>query len=226
MRKTILILLAVSLTAFAASKTTAKFGNPSAVPQSDKEFQYETRTKFNKSVDDVDTLFDLTTGLSADVITKSSAVLDSAKITSIRDDQLRRFLGVTEKHSITVYGAFDTSAANTTEQSYAFDTLPALARIMDAWLICTDSVQIIADSTNQTMGMELGTASGGAQLSATADVDADDDVGAMAILEAYDLAPANAVQILFLTGTPGGNWNTLWRGSWDIYIQYIDNESY
>jgi hypothetical protein len=157
---------------------------------------------------------------------KDYATLDSAAITSLRDDGGARFLGVTKRYTIVACADFDTSAGNTTEQGIVIDSLPIYARLMDAWVVCTDSVQDESDSSDVVVSLEIGTASGGAQIMAAANVSNTGEIGAMSATQAYDVLPATTKQAVFLSGTPDGNWTTIFRGSWDVYLQYNDNESY
>ena len=153
------------------------------------------------------------------------ATVDTATATVFLDANGAHYLSVTEKYSITACGDFDTSADNTTEQGIVVDSIPAYSRLMDAWVICTEQVLDTGDAP-AIMALEIGTSDGGAEAVATGDIDSTDEIGAMSIDEAYDIVPAVTKQAIFLNATPDSVWLNIIQGSWDVYLQYNDNESY
>lgn len=72
--------------AFGATKTTNKYGQPAGnQPQSNHEFQYETRIRFNKAADDLDSLFAQTVGAYADSLFKTAIAATRGRFVSIFD---------------------------------------------------------------------------------------------------------------------------------------------
>ena len=86
MKKIVIISLFVliALVAFAGNtKTTTTFGSPASnQPQALREFEYEVRTKFNKAVNDIDTVFNHLGGLTSDSIGKTTGNFTNSTITT------------------------------------------------------------------------------------------------------------------------------------------------
>lgn len=226
----------------AGTKTTSKMDRNSD-PSTARENAWNLLPLLhNRAVDDIDTLYKFTTGAFQDSIYKTVgkfqraridtinatygnfALFDTVKATSHQNASGARFLGVTKKYVID-YKDFDTTADNVTEQSIVIDSMPTLARIMDAWIINTVQAEDSGDA-NVVMSVELGITSGANELMAAANVDSINDIGAMSATQCYDVAPAVAKRAVFMSCTPDSVWLNLKAGEWNVYLQYNDNAGY
>ncbi len=113
--------------------------------------------------------------------------------------------------------SFDDDAANTTKQTITLTgIIPAYATLIDAHVRCHETV-----TGSASMRIDLGTSSGGTEL-LTGSPDTTADILASAAGASVVLAPQNTARTLYLSGTPGANWNTLNAGRWVVMLTYID----
>lgn len=106
-------------------------------------------------------------------------------------------------------------AANTTEQVINLGAIvPAFSRIIDVFTV-TNS----AFTGATTMGIEVGTSSGGNELIATANVIAANAINQIDHSTTYPTISASATNI-YVSGTPGENWDNVTSGKLSIYITF------
>lgn len=113
---------------------------------------------------------------------------------------------------------FDDDAANTTKQTIILtNVLPATAEL-DSWVVeCIEAV-----GEPNTMLIEIGTSSGGSEV-ATGSPDTLNEIISLAAGAAPALSPTNAARSLYVSGTPGANWDTLHSlGRFMVYLKYTD----
>jgi hypothetical protein len=111
-----------------------------------------------------------------------------------------------------------TSAENTTEQVVILrNIIPARARIADIYLL-TD--REFVGATN--LSVDVGSASGGDQYIAAADIVAKNAILPMAAAGAFVTSPSASVLHVYVNATPGANWNLHTEGQLSVYIIYID----
>ena len=110
-----------------------------------------------------------------------------------------------------------TSAANTTAQPIDLGSIiPARARIRDCF---TYTEAAFTGATS--MGITVGTATGGNQVLTTADSIAQDTIHS-ANLTTLNIAPIATAQHIWVGGTPGANWSGVTAGKLTIYITFFD----
>ena len=124
------------------------------------------------------------------------------------------------------------TAANDTEQvcllgegvggADAATILPAMSRVLDIIIHCTDGWNGATAST----AFDIGSTSGGAEyLTATTTLDDTDDVVGLAVNGAFAVAPVLAASKIYISVDPDGtaNWSALTSGRWEIWVTYVDN---
>jgi hypothetical protein len=225
-----LILVVIMIGVYAGTKSASKISSTERNIESINILQNRLIDRHDLVCNDLDSLFKYTANVTQTGIVKATGTITTlgsttANVTSLRDASERRHLLVTKKLSVTAVADFDTSIDDAGEQGVCIDSLPAWSRLMDAWIVCTDSA-IDTGGIAVVMSVELGTDSGGGQFIAAANVDSDDDVGGMSATTAYDLLPAAARQPVWLSMTPDSNWINIVRGAWDVYLMFNDNASY
>ncbi len=113
---------------------------------------------------------------------------------------------------------FDDDQANVTAQTITLSNiLPAYAELVSVQLRCFETV-----TGSTAMNLKLGTTGGGSQILAAADIDSANDLGGTSAAGSPILAATNAARSVYLTGTPGANWNTLDAGRWVVLVTYLD----
>lgn len=113
---------------------------------------------------------------------------------------------------------FDDDAGNQTEQSVDLGAIiPAYAEVVSVQLRCYETV-----TGSTQMAIDLGTASGGAELLASANIDTANDIDGTATGAGPKLEAANAAKNVWINATPGANWDTLDAGLWAVMVTYID----
>jgi len=231
----VLVLLSI-VWIYAGSKTSGKISVYDKNVESIKLLQNRLIDEHDLVVNDLDTLFTLTGSMSSDSIYRDavkgarvrgdSVIATAVKATRMMDGSGSKYLGMTKRYSITAVGNFDTTKGNTTAQGIILDSLPASARIMDAWAICTQLVTDEADTTKLVFDLSIGTEAGGHQIADSTNCDTVNEVVAMSAAEMYDVAPAVTRTKIYLTGYPAENWTKIFRGAWNVFIQYINNGGY
>jgi hypothetical protein len=216
---------------YGGSKTAGKISAADKNLESIKVLQNRLMDEHDLVVNDLDSLFGYSTGETATGIIKSTGTITTLGATtgtfgSIRDTDGARHLSVTKRYTVTAVGSFDTTKGNTTAQGIVIDSLPTLARLVDAWVINTQGVFDEADTTKLIFDLSLGTAASGHQIMDSVNCDTVNEIGAMSVTEAYDLAPAVTRTKIYLTGYPAENWTKIFRGIWNVYINYINNTGY
>ena len=97
------------------------------------------------------------------------------------------------------------------------EIVPALARVVDVFIhtnaVFTGATTLVAD---------VGTASGGAQLIASATVYATNAILATPAAGAFVLQPIATAQHIYVNATPGANWSNVTAGTMDVYVTFID----
>lgn len=168
--------------------------------------------------------------ITADDINADYGTFDSADITVPRESSSRILPIRAEKISIGIPAVSSetdsayTTAANTTEQGVQFkvDVIPAIGRLIDVVIVCTDSVTHTDSATATTMTFDIGTASGGAQYISATTCDETDDIFSLAADGLGHIVTSASATKVFISGTPGQNWEDLVRGKWDVYVIYYD----
>lgn len=112
---------------------------------------------------------------------------------------------------------FDDDAANTTEQGVRVGIIPAWCEIIAVQVRCLETV-----TGSQSMGIEIGTAADGNQIVSTSDCDTANDAMGTAAGESPEIVASSSAINVFVSGTPGGNWDSLDAGRWAIHILYAD----
>jgi len=99
------------------------------------------------------------------------------------------------------------------------EVLPAGARIVDARIHTT-----ITFASAVLLAAEVGTTSSGHEVIGSGSILSVNDVLAMAHDHAFTIAPTSIVEStdLFVSITPGANWNLITNGAAVLYVTYID----
>jgi hypothetical protein len=115
---------------------------------------------------------------------------------------------------------FDDDQTNTTEQKVNLGNLiPAYGELVSAQLRCLETVD---DGSPAVMAIDLGTATGGAEIFGTADIDSANDISATEATGGPEIVATAAAKAVWINATPDVNWNTLTAGRWSVMITYID----
>ncbi|MHC4705377.1 MAG: hypothetical protein ACYTFQ_32940 [Planctomycetota bacterium] len=113
---------------------------------------------------------------------------------------------------------FDDDAGNQTEQPVDLGAiLPAYAEIVSAQIRCFETV-----TGSAQMAIDLGTASGGAEILASANTDTANDINGTGAGDGPEILAANTAKNVWINATPGVNWDTLDAGRWAVMVTYID----
>lgn len=113
---------------------------------------------------------------------------------------------------------FDDDVADQAEQSVDLgEIIPAYAEVLSAQVRCFETV-----TGSAVMAIDLGTASGGAEVLATANTDSANNLNGTGAGDGPEILAANAAKHIWINATPGANWNTLDAGRWAVMITYID----
>jgi len=111
-----------------------------------------------------------------------------------------------------------TSAANTSAQPIDLGSIiPARARILDCYTV-TDAAFTGATS----LGITVGTATGGNQIITTADSVAKDFVHPMVHATTLSITPLVTTGHIWVGGTPGANWSGVTAGKLSVYVTFLD----
>lgn len=115
------------------------------------------------------------------------------------------------------------SAANANEQSIQLGggaVIPALAKVVNVVIKCTESLSTGAATSTS----DVGTSSGGAQFITAGAVD---DANDIADSDFTSIAVSTSASSVYFSVDPDTNWDdaTMTTGKWEIYITYIDNAS-
>jgi hypothetical protein len=111
------------------------------------------------------------------------------------------------------------TAANQNEQPINLTAaIPAKARILDVYTF-TD----VAFTGAVSLGVKIGTATGGTQIAVSADVIAANAINQTAVGAGFTwVAVTAAAATVWLSATPGANWSLATAGKLSCYITYID----
>ena len=113
---------------------------------------------------------------------------------------------------------FDDDAENQNEQTIDCGAIiPAYAEILSCQLRCFETV-----TGDGTMGIDVGTSSGGNEILSSANTDSANDINATGAGDGPEVVATNAARNVYVNATPGANWNTLDAGRWAIMVSYID----
>jgi len=113
---------------------------------------------------------------------------------------------------------FDDDVADQAEQPVDLGAIiPAYAEVLSAQIRCFETV-----TGSAVMSIDLGTASGGAEVLATANTDSANDINGTGVGDGPEILAANAAKHIWINATPGADWNTLDAGRWAVMITYID----
>jgi hypothetical protein len=113
---------------------------------------------------------------------------------------------------------FNDDAADAAEQVITLtDILPGYAELTGFQIRCLETV-----TGSTKMGVKFGTTSGGEEIMALSNIHSTNDVGGTSAGRGPILAATNAVRSLYISATPGANWNTLDAGRWAVMITYVD----
>lgn len=155
--------------------------------------------------------------------------IDDLDVSGVYTEDTTKYLATkTVKYSIDVDDdastddyQFDDDAANQNEQVITItNALPAYAELVSCQLRCFETV-----TGSTSMGIDVGTSSGGNEILSTADTDTANDINSSAATVAPELGATNAARSVYVNATPGANWNTLDAGRWMIMLTYIDYAS-
>ena len=112
-----------------------------------------------------------------------------------------------------------TSAANTTEQTLACDTIPAYARILDVWIVTTEAVAGITTSFT----VDIGDGAGTDEWATATDIKAANAGIGSDANEALLLMPITTATVIFVNATPAAeNWDAMTGGEFSLYVTYLD----
>lgn len=113
---------------------------------------------------------------------------------------------------------FDDDASNQTEQPVNLGAIiPAYAEVVSVQLRCFETV-----TGSAAMSIDLGTASGGAELLAAANIDTANDIDGTATGAGPKLEAANSAKSVWINATPDADWDALDAGRWAVMVTYID----
>ena len=111
------------------------------------------------------------------------------------------------------------TAANTTEQTLATDTIPAWARIIDVCLVTTEAVVGITTTFN----CDIGDGAGTDEYGAVTDMKAANAVIAGDASEAVLVMPISSATIIYVNATPDAqNWSVMSAGEFTLITTYLD----
>ena len=111
------------------------------------------------------------------------------------------------------------TAANTTEQTLATDTIPAWARIVDVCLITTEAVAGITTS----FSCDVGDGAGTDEYADATDMKALNAVIASPISESMLVMPISSATTIYVNGTPAAeNWSAMSAGEFTLITTYLD----
>ncbi len=228
---TLLLVLLFAVSSFAGSRQSDTLGQDTeSYKQNTREWKYEQIREFNELlVNDVDSLFDYTTGL-------TSTNVDKDTLEGVQQIELDASVGSNPgnasmysciKTSVVTIGhpgeaTTDyawTSAANSNEQSLGVDTVPVNARIIDVTMVCTEAVAgVTTDFT-----IDCGDGNGTDEFFTATDLK-----GAGAIIggdasEAI-LLPALTTEIaIIVNANPNAeDWDAMTGGEFSVITTYID----
>jgi len=118
------------------------------------------------------------------------------------------------------------AAADKVEQGIQLGTaaiIPKFGRVVDVVIACTENFTGSAGD-EAGFGCEIGTASGGAQYAASANVDDVDDLNYTASGASFLVAPSASATSVYVSATPTtNNFSELTAGKIKCYIIYVDN---
>ncbi|HUV64732.1 MAG TPA: hypothetical protein VMW24_12600 [Sedimentisphaerales bacterium] len=113
---------------------------------------------------------------------------------------------------------FDDDPIDMTEQSVDLgEIIPAYAEIVSCQVRCFETV-----TSSAAMSIDIGTATGGAEILATADTDTANDINSTTAGDGPEVACAATAKHVWVNATPDANWSTLDAGRWSIMVTYID----
>ena len=111
----------------------------------------------------------------------------------------------------------DNTAEDQTQQNLNLGAIiPKYASIDSYQLRCLEA------TSSGTMGIEIGTTSSGAEIAASADVDALNEIGGTAAAGSPIVVATNGIRNLWMGFTPSVDWDTLTAGRWVILVTYTD----
>lgn len=116
---------------------------------------------------------------------------------------------------------FDDDQSNSNEQKVNLGNLiPTYGELLSAELRCFETV---TDSGGDAvMAIDLGTATGGAEIFATADIDSANDISATGAGDGPEIVATAAAKAVWINATPDVDWDTFLTGRWSVMITYID----
>lgn len=115
-----------------------------------------------------------------------------------------------------------TANGNTSQQVITLtDIVPAYAKVLDVVMITTTNCRY-GGNTDDTFVAEGGTSSSGSQLWSDADLDDVGDIGEVGTGSAYEIATSSSSASLYISGTPGLDWDGMISGDWVVAVTYTD----
>lgn len=131
-------------------------------------------------------------------------------VTVIKTIDIRNAGGTGDYH-------FNNTVGDAVKQTLTLtNILPAYALLTNFQVRCYETV-----TGSAAMQIDLGTTSGGTEIATGSPDTANDILGTIAG-DSPKIAATNATRSLYLSGTPGVNWNTLAAGRWVVLITYVD----
>ena len=110
------------------------------------------------------------------------------------------------------------SATNQSEQVIDIaGVIPPYGRLLDAFMYTPEQF-----TSGVSFGVKLGNASSGEQLIASTNMYAIGAKASMAHAGGFNNAITDVASDIFVSATPGANWNVLTGGKLIIYVTYID----
>ncbi len=252
MYKSLLVILTLLSMVLSADRTTAKMGSPgSPSPLSFKPFRYEIVTKWNKAVDDLDSLFDgridtlRSTVVSIDSIYSIQATIDTVTGNT-------RFLGspVVDKSLTTDTLKFTNNVRGRALQGLVRSSIVTIGHPGETGTdIAFDSA---ANTTEQSLGadtipanarilecvmftteavagittsfaVDIGDGAGTDEYATSADVKAANAILSSAVGGTPYVAPSSSAVIIFVNGTPDAeNWDAMTAGEFTLITTYVD----
>jgi hypothetical protein len=112
--------------------------------------------------------------------------------------------------------------ANTTEQVLTIaSVVPAYARILDVQLINKEAAVFSGGAT--TLVAEIGTSSSGNEIAASATIYAINVLLQPATGTSPLVSVSATASSLYVSATPGRNWDEMTAGQWVLLVTYVDN---
>jgi hypothetical protein len=180
------------------------------------------------SAPDIDTITgcEVATIAAATITTATVGDADVDTLTYAVNGNLHPEHGILKSSVVTIGHVGETTtdfafvtAANTTEQTLATDTIPAYARILDVVLITTEAVVGITT----TFTIDVGDGAGTDEYADATDMKGLNAVIASPISESMLVMPISSATTIYCNATPNAqNWSAMSAGEFTLITTYLD----